>query len=231
MQQYLLLQKPIPFILAAMILTACSSTGNLQNLDFNHLQLMVELPVSTDGHYRIYISGFEDSHDPKMDLKSVRKRLERHEWDDIHSIRRSDDEAKPELEVEIKNRPESLDRVLWLLGKEHYRSHATEYQPDVPEGGWVIMSSMPELIGGSEELQNKVHYPDELAGSGIEGEVTLQFIVDKYGEAENPEVIESLHPAADQEALRVIELAEFNPGMQKGLPVRVQIRMPLLFRE
>ena len=231
MQQYLLLQKPIPFILAAMILTACSSTGNLQNRDFSHLQLAVEQPVSADGHYRVYVSGFEDSQNPDNEFKAVRKRLNRHEWDDIHSVRRSESEANPELEVAVNNSPESLNRVLWLLGKEHYRNHSVDHLSDVPDGGWVIISSMPELIGGSKELQNKVRYPDELAGSGVKGEVVLQFIVDSYGEVESPEVIESLHPAADEEALRTIRLAEFRPGMQNGLPIRVQMKLSLNIKE
>lgn len=231
MQQYPLLQKPILFILAAMILTACGSSGKLQNRDLSNLQLTIEEPVSPDANYRIRISGFGDSPDPDKELKTVRKRLSRHEWDDIHSVRRSESEANPELEVAVNNSPESLNRVLWLLGKEHYRNHSVDYQPNVPDGGWVILSSMPELIGGSEKLQNKVRYPDELDGSGVEGQVTLQFIVNSYGEVESPEVIESLHNYTDQEALRVIRLAEYSPGMQNGLPVRVQIKLSLLFSE
>lgn len=95
---------------------------------------------------------------------------------------------------------------------------------------FVVVENMPELIGGIKGLQSKVEYPSMAVRAGIEGRVTVQFIVDENGNVVNPSVIRGIGGGCDEEALRVISEARFTPGVQRGRKVAVQMSLPILFR-
>lgn len=95
---------------------------------------------------------------------------------------------------------------------------------------FIIVEQQPELIGGLRKLQEKVQYPEIAKKAGIQGRVIVQFVVDKNGEVKDPVVTRSLGGGADEEALRVLEEAVFKPGLQKGVPVNVQVSLPFYFK-
>ncbi len=98
------------------------------------------------------------------------------------------------------------------------------------EDFFVAVEQMPELKGGLGALQQKINYPERARKAGIEGRVVVQFIVTEDGKVEDPEVIRGIGGGADEEALRVVKEAEFEPGQQRGQPVRVQYSLPIIFR-
>jgi len=89
---------------------------------------------------------------------------------------------------------------------------------------------MPELKGGLGALQKQINYPDMARKAGIEGRVIIQFIVNEQGEVEDPRVIRGIGGGCDKEALRVVKQAKFEPGRQRGNPVRVQYSLPITFK-
>jgi TonB family protein len=98
------------------------------------------------------------------------------------------------------------------------------------EDFFVVVEQMPELQGGMAALQAKVEYPQMARRAGIEGRVTIQFIVDEQGNVEDPKVVRGIGGGADEEALRVLREAQFTPGMQRGRPVRVQYALSINFK-
>ncbi|PKD45034.1 energy transducer TonB [Rhodohalobacter barkolensis] len=219
----------ISFLLIVLIFSSCSSSEKLTDGNLDHLNLNVESPQSNDDNYVVQIEGFQD--DGGEDYKSVLQRLERHEWDDIVSVDDSSSTEEKNIQVEILNRPESLNRVLWQISMEHYRNHAVDYTPDHQDGESLIMSEMPELIGSFNELQKKVHYPSHMEGTGIEGRVDLVYVINEFGEVTDPEVVGGVHQSLNREAIRVIQLAKYKPGMMNGLPVKVKMNAPIFIRE
>ena len=102
---------------------------------------------------------------------------------------------------------------------------------DEPEDDFfVVVEQMPQLRGGLAALQRKVSYPEMARRAGIEGRVTVQFIVNEQGRVENPRVIRGIGGGCDEEALKAVQNARFTPGMQRGRPVRVQYSLPIVFR-
>ncbi len=89
---------------------------------------------------------------------------------------------------------------------------------------------MPEIIGGDAALYQRIRYPETARRAGIQGRVIIRFIVNEQGIVEDPEIVRSVHPAIDEEALRVIRETRFRPGMQRGRTVRVQMSQPIFFR-
>lgn len=98
------------------------------------------------------------------------------------------------------------------------------------EDFFVAVEQMPELKGGLGALQKKINYPERARKAGIEGRVVVQFIVTENGKVEDPKVIRGIGGGCDEEALRVVKQAEFEPGQQRGQPVRVQYSLPIIFR-
>lgn len=95
---------------------------------------------------------------------------------------------------------------------------------------FIVVENMPVLQGGLGALQKRVRYPEMARRAGIEGRVTVQFIVNEAGEVENPRVIRGIGGGCDEEALQAVKKAKFTPGMQRGRPVRVQYSLPIVFR-
>lgn len=98
------------------------------------------------------------------------------------------------------------------------------------EDFFVVVEEMPELIGGMAALQASVKYPEMARRAGIEGRVTVQFVVNEKGEVENPRVIRGIDGGCDEAALEAVRNAKFKPGRQRGRPVRVQYALSINFR-
>lgn len=73
-------------------------------------------------------------------------------------------------------------------------------------------------------------HPYKLKKAGINGEVTLQFVVSEKGNVLDVKVIESTHPDFAVVAITAIEMWKFEPGMKEGARVACRMQMPFGFR-
>jgi protein TonB len=104
-----------------------------------------------------------------------------------------------------------------------------------PEEIYVTAEQMPQFPGGEQAmrsyLREKLHYPIIAREDGIEGKVCCAFIVEKDGVISNIEVIRSVDPALDKEAVRVIRrMPRWIPGREGGKPVRIKYTLPIRFK-
>ena len=141
---------------------------------------------------------------------------------------------RPPVPVEVPNDEIIEDEILELdlefdLGDELLLPPPPPPKDD-DDGFFVVVETMPQLQGGIGQLQQKVNYPEMARRAGIEGRVTIQFIVNEQGRVENARVVRGIGGGCDEEALRVVSQARFVPGLQRGRPVRVQFSLPIVFR-
>jgi TonB family protein len=95
---------------------------------------------------------------------------------------------------------------------------------------FVAVGQMPKLKGGIVQLQKHVKYPESCINAGIQGRVTLQFVVNKQGMPTNIHVIKGIGGGCDQAAINVVKkYARFRPGRQRGQRVNVQYSLPIVF--
>ncbi|MDR8393131.1 TonB family protein [Aliifodinibius sp. S!AR15-10] len=125
--------------------------------------------------------------------------------------------------------------VIGLLDKKKafsdLKSPGEAQQQQKPENEFfVVVEQMPELKGGLQALQQCIQYPEQARKAGIEGRVIVQFIVDEQGRVDNPTVVRGIGGGADEESLRCVKQMEFEPGKQRGNPVRVQYSLPVTFK-
>lgn len=89
---------------------------------------------------------------------------------------------------------------------------------------------MPEPVGGLEAIQKKLIYPDKAKEDGIEGIVDVEIIVDEFGEVTNAQVVKGIGYGCDESARIAVYYTKFNPGLQRGKPVKVQMTIPVEFK-
>jgi periplasmic protein TonB len=80
-------------------------------------------------------------------------------------------------------------------------------------------------------LVDHMRYPAQARRMGVEGKVTLSFVVDKNGLISDIKVLRGIGSGCDEEAVRVMASAPpWNPGKQRGKPVKQRCIMPISFK-
>lgn len=80
-------------------------------------------------------------------------------------------------------------------------------------------------------LSNNVRYPESAQKTGTQGKVVVNFIVEKDGSISSANIAKSVSVDLDREALRVVnKMPKWNPGTNKGVPVRSYFNLPVNFR-
>ena len=100
---------------------------------------------------------------------------------------------------------------------------------------YTMVEQMPQFPGGEKELLSYIaknlHYPTVAAENGVQGKVFIRFVVSALGIVEGVEVIRSLDPYCDKEAMRVVAaLPQWIPGKQNGRNVPVYYTLPIIFK-
>ena len=79
-------------------------------------------------------------------------------------------------------------------------------------------------------VTKQIRYPDKAAKEGIQGRVTVKFVVEEDGSLSNIEEMQSPDRSLTDEAIRILSSsARWTPGKQDGKPVRVWFVMPVTF--
>lgn len=100
---------------------------------------------------------------------------------------------------------------------------------------FAYVEQMPSFPGGETALMKYIaenlRYPSAAQDQGIQGLVILRFVVTGTGDVGEVQVIKSLDPSCDREAVRVVKsLPRFHPGRQQGKPVNVWFQLPVRFQ-
>ncbi|MCF7741411.1 MAG: energy transducer TonB [Candidatus Marinimicrobia bacterium] len=99
---------------------------------------------------------------------------------------------------------------------------------------FVVVEQQPRYPGGEKArkqyLAENIKYPEKAQEKGIEGTVYVSFIVEKDGSITNVRVLKGIGGGCNKEAISVVkDMPKWEPGKQRGEPVRVKFQMPLRF--
>ena len=98
-----------------------------------------------------------------------------------------------------------------------------------------VVENAPNPPGGMEGwnqyLSKNLKYPTQARRMGIEGTVYVVFVVNTDGTIQDVDVLRGIGGGCDEEAMRVVKAApKWEPGKQRGRPVRVRMRLPIRFK-
>jgi protein TonB len=101
---------------------------------------------------------------------------------------------------------------------------------------FVIVEDMPTFKGGDinkfrDWVQKRVRYPELASENGIQGRVFITFVVETNGTVSGVTVTRSVDQLLDEAAKEAVAASpKWEPGMQRGRPVRVRYSIPIIFQ-
>lgn len=134
----------------------------------------------------------------------------------VSGVSVSDAKGNDEKGVDIADVKQSVTQV-----EEDHVYQVVEQMPQFPGGESALMSS----------ISQNLKYPTVAQENGIQGKVIVRFKVEKDGSISDVEIVRSLDPACDKEAIRLIKLLpRFIPAKQNGVAVAVWYTLPIAFK-
>lgn len=122
-------------------------------------------------------------------------------------------------------------------GLKTYSAHISvmKVEKKVEDKVFDAVEQYPSFPGGEgamfSYISNNLQYPEKAQKNGIQGRVSVKFIVEKDGSISNVEVNRSVDADLDNEAMRVIKsMPKWNPAKQDGTEVRAYYYVPVTFR-
>ena len=108
-------------------------------------------------------------------------------------------------------------------------------KPEVSNKVFEVVEEMPHFPGGAAALQaflsSNTKYPVVAQENGVQGRVTVSFVVERDGSITDVRVVRSVDPSLDREASRVVRsMPRWSPGKQNGSTVRVKYTVPVTFK-
>ncbi len=160
---------------------------------------------------------------------------------------KKDDEVKPEEELKTQDELMETKTAIGSFtvegnddkGGEVLKAKEVIAQPEPPKEEenkvFDVVEQMPSFPGGQtalmEYLSKNVKYPVVAQENGVQGRVVVSFVVEKDGSVTDVQVVRSVDPSLDREAVRVISsMPKWIPGKQNGQAVRVKYNVPVSFR-
>ena len=100
---------------------------------------------------------------------------------------------------------------------------------------YLLAEKRPEFPGGEtammDYIKQNLRYPAMAGEIGLQGRVTLSFIVEEDGAITNINVMRSPGEALSNEAIHLVKsMPKWTPGKIKDTPVRVKYVLPVTFR-
>lgn len=144
----------------------------------------------------------------------------------ILNIVEDDVEVDIEIEIDAEANQKTEIQAYVPMQMEEEESGETEI--------FTVVEESPGFPGGDVKriqfLQDNIRYPQMARESGIQGTVYVTFVVEKDGSVTDVRILRGIGGGCDEEAIRVIRaMPKWNPGKQRGKPVRVQFNMPIKF--
>lgn len=136
--------------------------------------------------------------------------------------------------------PEALDEVVVTgygdASAARIARSAAPADTTAEDAPFMTVSNMPRFQGGDlnafrDWVQARLVYPTVAQENGIQGRVTVQFVIERDGRLTNIQVLGAPDHSLAAEAKRVVATSpRWTPGDNRGEPARVIFTLPLVFQ-
>ena len=219
------------------------------------LQKMAQANKTVENTQAVELARLQDK---KKEVKVEKKEIVRTEPEKVVEqvkstvkftapVIKKDEEVKEEDEIKLEEVEKSTkaigtfnvegnDEVGGAVLKAKEEIKAPEPPKHVEETKiFTVVEQMPLFPGGDAALmaylRDNIHYPTVAAENGVQGRVVVGFVVERDGSITDVNVLRSVDPSLDREAMRVVKgMPRWTPGKQNGSAVRVKYQVPVTFR-
>lgn len=153
---------------------------------------------------------------------------------DKDQMKAQDDLLDSKLQISVADVKGTDDKFGLDIAEIKEHKVVVEEKP-VEEKPFVTVEQMPQFPGGDAEMLKwvgqQIKYPVVAQENGLQGTVTIRFVVTATGNIDDVQVIRGFDPACDKEAVRVVKsMPKWIPGKQNGRNVPVYFTLPVRFR-
>jgi TonB family protein len=139
---------------------------------------------------------------------------------------------KGESDSPLIEKYNAKDGVILITTKEGAEAARKAEEKEV----FYIVEDMPQFPGGKAALKTYIYSrlknSEEAKTLGIEGEVTVQWMIDTKGKTKDVQVLQSTNRALDAAVMKVIrEMPDWTPGKQRGKAVNVKFSTKIQFTD
>jgi TonB family protein len=148
---------------------------------------------------------------------------------------------KKSMKIKMEPKNVDMDKVVvvgyGIQKKQESATKGSNNEGNLNSGNkeiFTIVEQMPEFPGGKLALGKyiiqQIKYPASAQEAGIQGNVFVSFVINRFGVPSNVTITKSVNPALDNEAIRVVyTMPKWKPGFQQGKAVDVAYTMPIEF--
>ncbi len=218
------------------------------------LQKMVEANKTVENTQAVELSSLEQKKkEAKVEKKEIIKTEPEKVVEKVKSsvkftapVIKKDSEVKEEDEIKLEEVEKSNKAIgsFTVEGNDEVGGEVLKAKDDIkaPEPPkheenkiFTVVEQMPMYPGGDaalmQYLSSNIHYPAVAAENGVQGRVVVGFVVERDGSITDVNVMRSVDPSLDREAVRVVKnMPRWTPGKQNGSAVRVKFQVPVTFR-
>ena len=218
------------------------------------LQKMVEANKTVENTQAVELSSLEQKKkEAKVEKKEIIKTEPEKVVEKVKSsvkftapVIKKDSEVKEEDEIKLEEVEKSNKAIgsFTVEGNDEVGGEVLKAKDDIkaPEPPkheenkiFTVVEQMPMYPGGDaalmQYLSSNIHYPAVAAENGVQGRVVVGFVVERDGSITDVNVMRSVDPSLDREAVRVGKnMPRWTPGKQNGSAVRVKYQVPVTFR-
>lgn len=218
------------------------------------LQKMVEANKTVENTQAVELSSLEQKKkEAKVEKKEIIKTEPEKVVEKVKSsvkftapVIKKDSEVKEEDEIKLEEVEKSNKAIgsFTIEGNDEVGGEVLKAKEDIkaPEPPkheenkiFTVVEQMPMYPGGDaalmQYLSSNIHYPAVAAENGVQGRVVVGFVVERDGSITDVNVMRSVDPSLDREAVRVVKnMPRWTPGKQNGSAVRVKYQVPVTFR-
>lgn len=101
---------------------------------------------------------------------------------------------------------------------------------------YAVTDQKPYPVFGEKGMKlaafigKNIKYPDVAYRQSLSGKVSLQYVVDLHGRVSNIKVLTPVGGGCTQEAIRLLQLIRWMPGIKSGKAVRTMMQMDIDFK-
>ena len=218
------------------------------------LQKMVEANKTVENTQAVELSSLEQKKkEAKVEKKEIIKTEPEKVVEKVKSsvkftapVIKKDSEVKEEDEIKLEEVEKSNKAIGSFtvegndeVGGEVLKAKDEIKAPEPPKHEenkiFTVVEQMPMYPGGDaalmQYLSSNIHYPAVAAENGVQGRVVVVFVVERDGSITDVNVMRSVDPSLDREAVRLVKnMPRWTPGKQNGSAVRVKFQVPVTFR-
>ncbi|HET6244279.1 MAG: TonB family protein [Bacteroidetes bacterium] len=176
------------------------------------------------------LSNFRLIHTLNEELDNEALRLIRiMQWEPIS---KSGEKWDSQMEFTIVFDPQKYPKI---CKKRAYEKIEFPYSPI--DTSLVVQDKMEQFpkfnnkgISMSEFFRDNLKYPKEAAIKNIQGTVIISFVVEQSGMITNIAVQQHVGGGCSEEAIRLVSLTKWTPGIKDNKAVRAKMKLPISFK-